>query len=895
MSGRRNRTKSSANPPARAGQSSKQAQAPPPAKPTTTSAPAKSAPAPAPPKATSPPVATQTPSARLRQEWKSFEGWLHARRAARDKQISDKLKEVMSTKNKSKRKQSSASDTADLGAFEDKLNQDLADAAQTEWWRRVDAAGLNLEDWDMTAAEMAAVEAAFIPQQRGSRTVEEEAPPQPQPQPQPVVDPPKAKPAATAKAGSSPFAARVEEESKIPGAWSAPSPPPVPEQGVMGRNRPYTPMAQLAQKAFGLGGSQAQQSVDPSPEEKLWESKMKKKLQTSNPPPSESLWEQQATMSKATALESTGNKLPTAELLWEMNRGPTPKPSTQPPVESESDSLWSKALGKKPTTPAPPAQLQHDAESLWDMQQNSLLDDSDWHNPSFSAATKTPSAPTPPIKNALPSRTSAPSRSSASSKSLPGKSPLSQGWDTTPEVDSSSLPGSTIGFPTPASSTYTGAYNYLSPVFVEMEDETFPRIPDPLPEAVVEESIRAFHTAAAEAEIDLRRQLVSGILDDGAIERLVNTHVINVEQHARKVVEEWHEERAAEEQRQRLAEEQRRRQAEARRQGLNKNRFFAGAVGGGARAASPAPAPVLQAKRLKQINSPQARLLQESFGTRPSTPAHLAQARQDDDAGGSLWERQMSGKASAPAAEDRGIFNAFLGSSPPSQAPAPMQPPQRSVSPWSQLAKPPTQRNPFLQQQPAPAAPAAPALSPWEAMLARTRQQAPPVPQTQPEDAWDEDNTDESDEGSAPWGQNMLSNARGGAANVWDMAMNAFGGAERPRTPAQAGPSRPAAPAPPPPVSREPQQWADDGLFARSTSNGPTTPEDPRFVTWRPPRIVDPDEHVDPAKKMQDLALQNLFHTVDDADDSDLMNAMSMYSKAAQSVERKKTAGPGRR
>lgn len=154
----------------------------------------------------------------------------------------------MSSKSKSRPwgKQSTASGTADMGAFEDKLNQDLADRARDEWWRRLEVAGLNEEDWtDMTEDEMKAVEAAFIPQQRGNRTVEDPSPPPP---PQPVAEPPKPKPAVISKAGSSPFAARVEEESSIPGAWSAPSPPPVPEQGIMGRNRPYTPMARLAQQ-----------------------------------------------------------------------------------------------------------------------------------------------------------------------------------------------------------------------------------------------------------------------------------------------------------------------------------------------------------------------------------------------------------------------------------------------------------------------------------------------------------------------------------------------------------------------------------------------------------------------------------------------------------------------
>jgi len=170
--------------------------------------------------------------------------------------------------------------------------------------------------------------------------------------------------------------------------------------------------------------------------------------------------------------------------------------------------------------------------------------------------------------------------------------------------------------------------------------------------------------------------------------------------------------------------------------------------------------------------------------------------------------------------------------------------------------------------------------------------QAPPEPQLQ--DAWDEDNTDESEEGVSSW-DHVLNGARGGAASAWSIAMSAIGGGERPGTPTQvSAPRRPSAPAPPAPAARETPR-ASDGLFARSTSNGPTTPEDPRFATWRPPRIVDPDEHANPAKKMQHLALQNLFESADDADDADLISAMSMYSKATQSAGRKKTAPAAKR
>ncbi|EKM56912.1 uncharacterized protein PHACADRAFT_141917 [Phanerochaete carnosa HHB-10118-sp] len=912
MSGRRTKTKSTANPPGKTGQSSKPPQAPP-SKPTN-SVPAKPTPAPVPPKATSLPAPKQTPSARLRQEWKAFEPWLSARRAERDKQVSDKLKEAMSSKNKSKSKwgkQPAASATVDVGAFEDKLNEELVEKARAEWLRRLGVVGLDEEDWtDITEDEQKVVIAAFTPPERSSQTAEDPSPPPPTPPtpppppPQAVAETSKPKPAVINKAGPSQFAARIEEESTIPGAWNAPSPPPVPEQGIMGRNRPYTPMARLAQQAvsssiclptvqMGRGVNNGNANSDASPSESLWEAQMKHKISSSDPQLSGGLWDHPVpnTTTKASVLDPVSSKFPTPEALWDMHmRKSTPKPPSPPPVEPDLESLWGKTFGKKASPPAP--QLPRESESLWDLQQISQSDGMDWQSSISPTSARTPASSTPASKNPSSSRASASPRSSASSKNFPGKSPLSNSWDVDIDVENLSLQDSTVDFSAPVSSTYTGAYGYISPVFVEMEDEAFPRVLDPLPETMVADSIRSFHSAAAEAEIELRRQMISGALDDSAFEELVNTHMSMVEQYARKIVEGWKQERSAEEQRRLIAEEQKRRLAEVKKQGLaRRGGQWAGSslTEGVARAASPA----LQAKRPQQTKNRQARLLEESFGARPATPAHLAQAQQDDDGGISLWERRTPGKA----AEGRPIPSSFAGSAPQAQPPPQARPPPQvqpsppTPSPWAQLAKTPARRNPFLPQAAPPPAPE-PSLSPWDAMIAKVKQ-APPEPQLQ--DAWEEDNTDESEEGASSWSHQVLNGAFGGAVSAWSMGVSAFGGAERPGTPAQVpAPTRPSAPAPPVPTVRE-APWAGEGPFQRSTSHGPTTPEDPRFATWRPPRIVDPDEHENPAKKMQDLALQNLFQSVDDSSDTDLFNAMSMYSKATQSATRKTTTPAARR
>ena len=612
---------------------------------------------------------------------------------------------------------------------------------------------------------------------------------------------------------------------------------------------------------------------------------MKKKVPSSDPQPSESLWDFKLANATTNTLDSTVEKLPTPETLWDMHmRKSTPKPPSPPPAEPEADGLWNKSFGKKTATPAPQLQPEPEYESFWDLQM-SQSSGSEWPRTASPAPARAPGPSISTSKIPGPSRTPASSRSAVSSKNLAGKSPLSNSWDVEAELEEPSLLGSTVSLHTPASSTYTGDYGYVSPVFIEMEDEAFPRIQDPLPEDVVENSVRAFHSAAAEAEIKLRRKMVSGTLDDGALGQLVNAHMSAMEQYARKAVEEWRLARDVEVQRQRVAEEEKRRAMEAKKQRLGRRGGQTLVTEQVVRAASPA----LQMKKPAQIKNRQAQLLVESFGARPATPARLlAKAQQDVDSGTDLWERQMSGKA----AEEKSMFS-FLGSQ--AQPPPPAHPPIHAPSPWAQLAKHPTQRNPLLSQPaPAPAPAPEPSLSPWEAVMTK-KVQAPP--ESQPQDAWDEDNTDESEEGAmSSWGQQMLNTARGGAASAWDMAMATIGGSERPGTPAQMrGPARPSAPAPAAPAapaSRE-APWVSDGLFARSTSNGPTTPEDPRFATWRPPKIVDPDEQENPAKKMQDLAFQNLFQTADDdSDPTDLLNAMSMYTKATQSAARKKTA-PG--
>lgn len=238
---RRNKTKASPNATAKAAQPSKQptqTQKPPtpaPAKPATP-VPARAARRPSPP-----PPPQLSPSDVLRQAWQNFESWLTVQRAEKDKKVGSKMKELMSSKSRARYGKAAATGGEDIGAFEDRLNEELASEARAEWLKRVGATGLDESDWtNITEAEMAKVEAAFVPQQRSNATPEVRTPaPPPAPEPKPAVVP------KTTTAGRGRYAARVEEEDSptIPGGWESPG-PGVPAKGVVGRTRPETPAQQ---------------------------------------------------------------------------------------------------------------------------------------------------------------------------------------------------------------------------------------------------------------------------------------------------------------------------------------------------------------------------------------------------------------------------------------------------------------------------------------------------------------------------------------------------------------------------------------------------------------------------------------------------------------------------
>ena len=211
---RRNRNKAAANATAKPAQAPKQ---PTPAAKTTPppdqTPPSVAKPGPSQPAKVAPQLSkslSSSPSARLRKEWKTFEAWLSARRADRDKKVSERLKELMSATGKNKLQKQ----PTDMATFEMTLNKELAQQARGEWLKRLSAAGLNEEDWqDITEQEMKAVEDAFSPQEPGYLAQSLTAPSSSMKQPEVVPD----------GISSSPPGAFDHWNATVPGGWDTPS------------------------------------------------------------------------------------------------------------------------------------------------------------------------------------------------------------------------------------------------------------------------------------------------------------------------------------------------------------------------------------------------------------------------------------------------------------------------------------------------------------------------------------------------------------------------------------------------------------------------------------------------------------------------------------------------
>ena len=199
------------------------------AKAASTSAPAKQTPQPsrqpakAPlskPEPTSPPK--PAPSQLLRKEWKTFEVWFGAERVEKDRRLSERTKEILSSR---ARNRFQKPDPQEIVRLQTQLNEELAGRARAEWLRRLSVAGLNEEDWtDITASEMEAVVSAFEP-------------PQPQELPASAF-------AGTSAPPSGPSFVAEEQHwhGGLPGAWDSPSSAAAPPKAAPTKPSPRQAM-----------------------------------------------------------------------------------------------------------------------------------------------------------------------------------------------------------------------------------------------------------------------------------------------------------------------------------------------------------------------------------------------------------------------------------------------------------------------------------------------------------------------------------------------------------------------------------------------------------------------------------------------------------------------------
>lgn len=144
--------------------------------------------------------------------------------------MSERISEIISPKGRFGSRLSSkpAQDrtSIDMAKFEAVLNSELAEQARTEWLRRLEVIGLNEEDWtDITAEEMQAVEAAFMP-----------------PQPDVLQEPPVLANAYSSTAYQGSSAAYADQHQWFPsppGSWDVPS--PIPPKATNGRTQQTQP------------------------------------------------------------------------------------------------------------------------------------------------------------------------------------------------------------------------------------------------------------------------------------------------------------------------------------------------------------------------------------------------------------------------------------------------------------------------------------------------------------------------------------------------------------------------------------------------------------------------------------------------------------------------------
>ncbi|KAI0691851.1 hypothetical protein BC835DRAFT_1416946 [Cytidiella melzeri] len=815
---RRNKNKAAANATVKPAQTSKQP--PPPSK--TTPPPEQIPPsaAKAGPSQFGKPSQSVSTSTRLRKEWKSFEIWLSARRAERDKRVSERLKELMSATGRSKLQKQ----PTDMASFELTLNRELAEQARAEWLKRLAAAGLNEEDWvDITEDEMNAVEAAFAPPEPGSvaQILKSSS----------TTSVNDAKTATNDILSSS--VGNMDWAAPVPGGWDTPlisAPPKAPIKRQTDSTAPA--------RSSPLSVSSAPTFIN------------------ANSRKSQNGW----------GFFADKPNLPTPESLWEMNRAKssTPKPPTPPSSNSmssalpPSDTLWDMHMPQKalpPPTPPPTEPVSPD--TLWE----------------------------PSVVKRLPIReiaTPAPlKRGKQANQPAPSQNP----WGATPAT---SPPGPPIATPNHTGNSLESAHNhgYMSPLLIELECDDFPIAPqDILTDELVEESIRQWHMQAAEADIQLRKQLVSMHWAKRDWDELLGSHVQEMERNARTVVGHWKSVSDAEKGR-RLKEDKQRRLAGIRNV-TSGNRRYGDTI---LAERSPSPAPPVLASA-KKPTAPE---------TKKAQPQRKVPARRNvatvEDATSSEWEERSATPVSMDRSKPaRGRKDSVGADSLYSKdSPAAKGAPGLLSSLWGRASNSASEASDVHEPKKPVGGMRKGALEP---SAEPDRKTATPLPWDESQNkkidrnfwassaganAEDEDDEPEED---AMWSQNRLGGARGGAASAWNFAVNAISGD---RAGASARPSHKSSP----PVGGPGSFWPNDSSFTRTASESPSSGAhtgsdlDGRFTPWKPSSIVKSDTN-ETTTKMANLAMQQLCQD-DEDDQNDVQNLMSSYTKSFATSTRKK-------
>jgi hypothetical protein len=494
----------------------------------------------------------------------------------------------------------------------------------------------------------------------------------------------------------------------------------------------------------------------------------------------------------------------------------------------------------------------------------------------------------------LPAReTSTPAPPKKASVNKPAKQPppSQSSWGHT----STDLPTE----PQPAIPHYTGnsiesAHNhgYMSPLLIELECDEFPIAPpDILSDEVIEQSIREWHQQAAEADIQLRKQLLSTHWAKRDWDELLGSHVQEMERNARAVVGHWKSVSDAEKE-QRLKEDKQRRLAGIRNV-TNGNRRW-GSPTPVERSPSPAPAvaaptkktPVPEAKKAQPARKGAAKKFaatvedatSSEWEERTATPTISTDkskaGRKDPVDTESLWSKDPPATKGAS-----GLLSSFWGRATASPAEAPPPP---AVHERKKPVNGPGK------------GPIPPATEPIRTTTASPLWDEPPHAQKADKNFWNasgaagEDDDDEPTSHSM-WSQAAMGDVRGGAASAWNFAVSAMSGDK-------AGAAKPPTKSSSPPVTGPGSFWSNEPAYAKATNESPGTGSygaagiDGRFTPWKPSVMERPNAD-ETTTKMANLAMEHLYQAADtdDAyDPNELHNAMSMFTKAVASSNRKK-------